>query len=933
MSANPGPGMTPRSDVLARRARTLFIVATLIGSVLLAFTPGVPAVIALSASPDPSASADAESTPTPEPPTLDPTPEPPAPDPTPDPDPAASPEPDPATTLEPDPAASPEPDPAASPEPGPAATPAPDPVADPDPQATPGPTSSVVPVAPPEVRLILGTSADLTSRPRIDPGARLGIDVGLTAAADIPASRLSVGIPTGWSIVDAAGGGYDAPTSSVTWDVDPVAEGVTVEHQLDLRAPATSPVDGGVDFKATFSSGLDVAGTVVAGPDLTILVAPPVAVEHTTLARVPDLTLTPTYMREDTALTDVQRFEMVRVRFQVRNEDDLAVSLRPRLEYRPASGGAFVTVPADDSVAGFAFHVGREWVSAGQSGGTRLGPDHEAIPVDGILSREISDPDQVRIPGGHSMGPNPSASLALPPLSYSEVEFSIRPTTDATYLAGYEFRITDDGTSLIGAVTAALRMGPEPALLASPVQHRGISVGAASDGGGAPVYRLIAPGTLQVNQAQDEAALAGGAADAGIHGPYGITADQCAFCHSGHTAKGAYTLVVSEPPKASLCFRCHDELGTGADSNVEAQYTDPRVPANSPATGSYYSHDALATGSGHTSASDNEFGGVSNRHSECVDCHNSHTATDAPSVQTATGWTVPGGLANVPGVSVANGAANRAPTYALLDGGVARTTLEYQLCLKCHSGWTTLRANDPDHPSSWAEDKGVELNPANDSFHPIEAAGKNRTLAMKNSLAGSSPYKLWSFTVDSTIRCVNCHGDYRKFDAASPPDAGSDLAPHANAYRGNLMQNYRDRDLKPFTEPYRSDDFALCYMCHAEAPFADVTGSDRGDTNFRYHGLHLTGIRNAGAVNGDIDTPGAGRGDALCAECHFRIHSNANAGDFRTTPAQSGTDAGLVNFAPNVGQYTDLIEWDRTGLKTGNCTLTCHGYTHDEKSY
>jgi hypothetical protein len=180
---------------------------------------------------------------------------------------------------------------------------------------------------------------------------------------------------------------------------------------------------------------------------------------------------------------------------------------------------------------------------------------------------------------------------------------------------------------------------------------------------------------------------------------------------------------------------------------------------------------------------------------------------------------------------------------------------------------------------------------------------------------------------------VNCHGDYRKFNTTTPPAAGSDLAPHANAYRGNLMQNYLDRNLKPITEPYRSNDFALCYMCHAEAPFTDGSGNTRADTNYRYHGVHLTGILNRGAVNGDIDTANAGRGDAICAECHFRIHSNALAGDFRTTPSQTGTDARLVNFAPNVTPNVGLVEWNRTGTKTGTCTLTCHGYTHEDKSY
>ena len=356
------------------------------------------------------------------------------------------------------------------------------------------------------------------------------------------------------------------------------------------------------------------------------------------------------------------------------------------------------------------------------------------------------------------------------------------------------------------------------------------------------------------------------------------------------------------------------------------------MPADSASTGSVYRHDALAPDTGHTLASANEFGGRAERHDECADCHNPHTATNADSEQTTDGWTISGRLADVSGVSVENGAANAAPRYALLDGATGKVTLEYQLCFKCHSGWTVLPARDPLHPSRWAEDKGVELNPSNDSYHPVEAPGRNTTSAMANSLSGTSPYKLWAFSTGSTVRCLNCHGDYRKLDTADPPPPGSDLAPHTSRNRGNLIAEYRDRDLKPFTEPYRSSDFALCYVCHAEAPFTDSSGSNRTDTNFRFHGLHLTEIRNRGTIDGEIDTTNAGRGDALCAECHFRIHSNAGGGDFRSEP-QTGTGAGLVNFAPNVSQDVGVVDWTRTGTRTGTCTLTCHGYTHEDKSY
>ena len=60
---------------------------------------------------------------------------------------------------------------------------------------------------------------------------------------------------------------------------------------------------------------------------------------------------------------------------------------------------------------------------------------------------------------------------------------------------------------------------------------------------------------------------------------------------------------------------------------------------------------------GDTESKLNEFGGVSNRHSECSDCHNPHQATEvasADSTQTSTGWDATRRLAGVSGVSVVN---------------------------------------------------------------------------------------------------------------------------------------------------------------------------------------------------------------------------------------------------------------------------------------
>ncbi len=416
-----------------------------------------------------------------------------------------------------------------------------------------------------------------------------------------------------------------------------------------------------------------------------------------------------------------------------------------------------------------------------------------------------------------------------------------------------------------------------------------------------------------------------------IHGPYAAAADQCASCHSGHSASGA-NLLVTSGPTATLCLTCHD--GLGATTNITAHYALTR-PANDDATRSYYSHDALAT-STHTLADADEMAGTLNRHSDCADCHNAHQAQSGPdSTQLsdpgdpaiATGWSASGRLTGVTGVAVTNGPAGTAPTYTFLNGTTSPVTHEYQLCFTCHSGYTQLPADIPGKPSTDQIDKAVELNPDNPSFHPVEAAGTNKTAAMQASLDGTSPYKLWNFSVDGTVRCLNCHASSDTPDGTS---ADASLEPHTSANRGILLRPYEDRVLAQTSALYNSGDFALCYVCHAEAPFANATGTASTEaTNFELHGLHLTQLAGIGSGGTDIDIPGAGQGNALCAECHFRIHGTTDA-----VGGQQVDGSRLVSFAPDVQPLVPggTVTWTPNGAG-GTCSLTCHGYTHDALGY
>jgi predicted CXXCH cytochrome family protein len=523
-----------------------------------------------------------------------------------------------------------------------------------------------------------------------------------------------------------------------------------------------------------------------------------------------------------------------------------------------------------------------------------------------------------------------------------------------------ELRLTDDGAPIDGAVVGVIRTMARPALTLSPGQRRGVDVaGPVDDQDLEPPVPTPAPAaprdaTAEIRDDVDYALVPPAAivdartalatsvpqyrlavaqpSDTDAPGPLGapfdsphvpdssLVADTCARCHSGHVGQGP--MLLPDPnPQASLCMSCHDGT-SGSVIDIAGQYAG--APTNDATTRSYYRHDALAP-SVHTLDGDDEFGGVLERHSECGDCHNPHRAVDTDAIQMTTGWTVSGRQEGLSGVSIGNGAVGTPPTYTFLDGTPgSQPTREYEICLKCHSGFTVLPSNEGQPPSRYALDKGIDLNPDNASYHPIAAPGKNGTTTMANSLGGTSPYKLWDFTTGSTVRCVNCHGDPAKATVADPPTPGGALAPHASENRGLLLQPYRDRTLKIAGEPYDAAEFALCYVCHAEAPFLNI---GTGMTSFDLHALHLSDLP-GGSGGLDIDTPGAGQGYATCAECHFRLHSTAgavNAGD--------RDNSRLVNFAPNVQPTSGgVLEWTKVGAG-GTCTLTCHGAPHNGFDY
>lgn len=154
-----------------------------------------------------------------------------------------------------------------------------------------------------------------------------------------------------------------------------------------------------------------------------------------------------------------------------------------------------------------------------------------------------------------------------------------------------------------------------------------------------------------------------------------------------------------------------------------------------------YRHAAEAVGRSHESTEVTV--AVAARHAECVDCHNTHVADTS----TASAPDTPGPLKGAWGIAVANGGAGGEPGYS-----TARPVQrEYEVCFKCHSGLAG---------QTGARDLALLLNPANASYHPVEASGANATIAAA-AWTGS-----WSAA--SRTYCSDCHGAYGVYPAAGP---------------------------------------------------------------------------------------------------------------------------------------------------------------------
>ncbi|KAF0219034.1 MAG: cytochrome, partial [Geobacteraceae bacterium] len=221
-----------------------------------------------------------------------------------------------------------------------------------------------------------------------------------------------------------------------------------------------------------------------------------------------------------------------------------------------------------------------------------------------------------------------------------------------------------------------------------------------------------------------------------------------------------------------------------------------------------------------------------NKHVECADCHNVHSATavnptrGAPGVDptnSVSNWTAPTGYASVS-----------------VNGGDD----EYRICFRCHSGYNTGLTS---WNAAWT-DGGKEFSTNNASYHWVEgdkgAAKADTTYGNFNTTYVFKMMPRYNGFTDAQLRgvkmrCSDCHGS----DSAENNPNG----PHGSAYAKMLKVPVGSLYTVWNSASKYGDTNIWCYNCHSST-FTN-TGFSSGGSN--YHTTKHNGYQ--------------------CMDCHIKV--------------------------------------------------------------
>ncbi|MFQ5697003.1 MAG: cytochrome c3 family protein [Myxococcota bacterium] len=216
---------------------------------------------------------------------------------------------------------------------------------------------------------------------------------------------------------------------------------------------------------------------------------------------------------------------------------------------------------------------------------------------------------------------------------------------------------------------------------------------------------------------------------------------------------------------------------------------------------------------------------------------------------------------------------------------VAVASFQYEVCFACHAEGAGVPP--PGVTRQILEPSlRLKLDASNPSFHPVEAPGRNPSV----------PSLLSPLSEASLIYCTDCHAS-----DDGPGSGGSGPAgPHGSIWPALLEREYRTGD--GTSESFQA--YALCYKCHDRS-------SILGNQSFSEHRKHIVGER------------------APCSACHDPHGISVTEGDATHNSHLINFDVDIVSPNPSNGR----LEFVDLGIRTGKCSLECHGERHDDKSY
>ena len=278
--------------------------------------------------------------------------------------------------------------------------------------------------------------------------------------------------------------------------------------------------------------------------------------------------------------------------------------------------------------------------------------------------------------------------------------------------------------------------------------------------------------------------------------------------HDGDFRRILATLGIAaptDPLEEKFCFRCHSTTSNPNAGLNQDYYGIKAMGAASLKLESVfaytYTHPTKTYSGRHQPVESASNLADGNRHAECADCHNPHGVQQG--IHDGSSNLVSNALKGTWGVEPTSWSAAPVPTnngnlFAVpaAYNRVEPAQKEYQICLKCHSNYTTL----PTGKRNLAQ----EINPNYPSQHGIVSAGTN---AFCNTTTMNAPWATSKITW-----CSDCHRSNTTTDPSGPH--GSNLS--------HLLRATVPSDATNGTP--------LCYVCHKQTVYwtSASTGSRFG---------------------------------------------------------------------------------------------------------